>query len=433
MTFLENNHRSPVIVAGYRTPFLRSGTSYKHLRAYDLARIALHGLLDKTQIEPGQIQSVIFGTVLNQPNTSNIGREAMIGAALPSYIPAHTVTMACISGNQAITQSAQLIAGGQVDIAVAGGTECLSDIPILLGRPLRQKLTEFRSVKKPLDYMRWLAGLRPSDLLPETPKIEEFSTGLSMGQSADRLAARWAITREEQDQYALRSHQSAARATRQGVLNDEILITAVPPDFRPIKEDNGIREDTSLEKLSKLRPVFYPEYGTITAGNSSFLSDGAAAVLLMSKGRARELGYAPMARLVCSAYVGCDPLEELLLGPAYAVPKVLTDTGLQLREMDAFEFHEAFAGQILANLKALDSESFGRNNLGRSHKVGEVPLDRLNTLGGSLSLGHPFGATGIRLLSSCCRRLQRGDGKFGMIASCAAGGLGHALIVERIG
>lgn len=432
MAVLENNDRSPVVVAGYRTPFLRSGTDYKHLMAYDLARIALKGLLDKTRIEPEEIQTVIFGCVLNQPKTTNIGREAMIGAGLPSNIPAHTVTMACVSGSQAITQAAELIARGQVDAAVAGGAECLSDIPILLGRPFRQKLLEFRRLNRLSDYFRWLAGLRPSHFVPEIPRIEELSTGLSMGQSADRLAARWAVTREEQDRYALRSHQTAASATRQGLLKDETLSTAVPPGFRVVTEDNGVRGNTSLEKLGRLQPAFYPKYGTVTAGNSSFLSDGAAAVLLMSKGRARELGYAPLARLVSYAYVGCDPLEELLLGPAYAIPKVLTDTGLQLGEMDVFEFHEAFAGQVLANLKALDSETFGQDNLGWSHKVGEVPWDRLNTLGGSLSLGHPFGATGIRLLAACCRRLQREDGKFGMIASCAAGGLGHALIVERI-
>lgn len=432
MAILENNDRSPVVVAGYRTPFLRSGTDYKHLMAYDLARIALKGLLDQTRIEHRQIESVIFGCVLNQPKTTNVGREAMIGAGLPTNIPAHTVTMACISGGQAITQAAELIARGQADVAVAGGTECLSDIPILLRRPLRQKLTEFKKLSGPWDYFRWLTGLRTSHFLPEIPQIEEFSTGLSMGQSADRLAARWAVSREEQDRYALRSHQTAAHATQQGLLKDEILTTAVPPGFRVVKEDNGIRGDTSMEKLRGLKPAFYPKYGTITAGNSSFLSDGAAAVLLMSRSRARELGFAPLARLVSYTYVGCDPLEELLLGPAYAVPKVLTDTGLQLDQIDVFEFHEAFAGQVLANLKALDSDTFGQENLGWNHKVGEVQLDRLNTLGGSLSLGHPFGATGIRLLVTCCQRLQREDGKYGMIASCAAGGLGHALMVERI-
>lgn len=432
MTTFATDDRSPVFVAGCRTPFLRSGTDYKNLMAYDLARIALKGLLHQAPVGHNEIGSVIFGCVLNPPKTTNVAREAMIGAGLALDIPAHTVTMACISGSQAITQAADLIARGQAEAVIAGGTECLSDIPILLKRPLRQKLSELKKLKKPLDYLRWLAGIRPSHFLPEIPQIAEFSTGLTMGQSADRLAARWNVARDAQDRFALRSHQAAARAIREDLLGDELLTTTVPPDFRVVRADNGVRADTSIEKLRELQPAFYPEYGTITAGNSSFLSDGAAATLLMSRGRARELGCTPTARLMSYAYVGCDPLDELLLGPAYAIPKVLEATGLTLGDIDVFEFHEAFAGQVLANLEALNSDRFGRQKLGRDRAVGEVPMDRLNTLGGSLSLGHPFGATGIRLLVTCCNRLQKEDGRFGIIASCAAGGLGHALVVERI-
>ena len=432
MARFASDERSPVVVAGYRTPFLRSGTEYRDLTIYDLARMALKGLLDRADIPYEEIQHVIFGCVLTQPKTTNVAREAVIGAGMPHDVPAHTVTMACISGNQAITEGAELIAGGRADVVIAGGTECLSDIPILLKHTLRQKLTTFKKLKSPYDYLRWLRGLRPTHFLPEVPRIAEFSTGLSMGESADRLAARWGVGREEQDRYALRSHQMAARAAEQELFADEIIPALVPPEFQIIERDNGVRADTSLEKLRRLPPAFYPQYGTVTAGNSSFLSDGAAAVLLMSRSRAADLGYAPLARLVSYAYVGCDPLEELLLGPAYAVPKVLADVNLQLREMDVYEFHEAFAGQILANLKALDSDAFGRERLGRSSRVGEVPMDRFNTLGGSLSLGHPFGATGIRLLVTCCHRLKREDRHWGLIASCAAGGLGNAMVVERL-
>jgi acetyl-CoA acyltransferase len=252
-----------------------------------------------------------------------------------------------------------------------------------------------------------------------------------MGQSSDRLAARWGVSREEQDRFALRSHQLAAKATDEGLFSEEIIPTPVPPTFNALSQDNGIRRDTSLEKLAELPPSFYKPFGTATAGSSSFLTDGAATVLLMSKAKARELGFTPLVRLVSYSYVGCDPLDELLLGPAFAVPKVLQDAGRELRDIDVLEFHEAFAGQVLANLRALDSEDFGRNRLGRSGKVGEVDINRLNATGGSLSLGHPFGATGIRLLIQCCRRLKHEDGSLGLVASCAAGGLGHALIVER--
>lgn len=431
MAQFASNERSPVVVDGCRTPFLRSGTDYRQLMAYDLARMALKGLLERSGIAPREIQQVIFGCVLNQPKVSNVAREAMLGAGLPYDIPAHTVTMACISGGQAITEAAELIALGQADVVVAGGTECLSDIPILLKRPLREKLLTFKKLKGPASYWDWLKDLRPSHLLPEIPQIAEFSTGLTMGQSADRLAARWGVSREEQDRYALRSHQTAAHAVEQGLLRNEVLPTPVPPDFQVVERDNGVRGTTSLEKLQQLPPVFYPQYGTMTAGNSSFLSDGAAAVLLMSQERARALGYTPLARLVANRYVGCDPREELLLGPAYAIPAVLDEAGLDLSSLDVFEFHEAFAGQVLANLRALDSDEFGRQNLGRSGKVGAIPMERFNTQGGSLSLGHPFGATGIRLLLACCRRLQQEDGTRGLIASCAAGGLGQALLVER--
>jgi acetyl-CoA acetyltransferase family protein len=431
MALFPDDDRSPVVVAGYRTPFLRSGTDFKNMMAYDLARIALKGVVDLTQIEPEHIDHVIFGCVLNQPRTTNVAREALIGAGLPLSIPSYTVTMACISSNQAVTQAAEMIARGQAEVVIAGGTECLSDLPILLRRPLRQKLTEFQKLKRPMDYLRWLAGFRPRHLLPDIPQIEEFSTGLSMGQSADRLAARWQVSRQEQDQYAMRSHHRAALATQQQILQDEILKTLVPPSFKMVDVDNGFREDTSMEKLGNLKPAFYSHYGTITAGNSSFPSDGAAAALLMSRARARELGYIPLAKLTSYSYVGCDPMDELLLGPAYAIPRVLGEAGLRLEEIDVFEMHEAFAGQILANLRALNNDEFCREKLGWNDKVGEIPIDRLNLLGGSLSLGHPFGATGIRLLTTCCNRLHREEGIFGLISSCAAGGLGHAMVIER--
>ena len=374
---------------------------------------------------------MVFGSVLNEPRTSNVAREAVIGAGLPNTVPANTVTMACISGLLAVTRAVDAIALGQADTVVAGGTECLSNIPILLRRPMRQKLLALSKLRGPLDYLRWLLRLRPSDFLPEMPAIAEFSNDLTMGQASDRMSARWGVDREEQDRYALRSHLLAERANRQGFSSEEIISVPVPPRFQVVDRDNGIRGDTSLEKLSKLSPAFYHPFGTATAGNSSFLSDGAAAVLIMSQAKAGALGYEPLARIVSYAYAGCDPFEELLMGPAYAVPKVLRDTGLTLKDMDVLEFHEAFAGQLLSNLRALESDRFGREKLGLDGKVGEVPLERLNALGGSLSLGHPFGATGVRLVTTCCRRLKREGGRFGLVASCAGGGLGHAMILER--
>jgi acetyl-CoA acyltransferase len=331
----------------------------------------------------------------------------------------------------AITNAADLIRTNQADIVVAGGTESLSDIPIGYRRPLRQKLLEARKYRGVMDFLEFPKGIGLKDLLPEIPAIAEFSTGRTMGEDCDRLAARLGISRESQDEYALRSHRAAARATTEGILAEEIEPVRVPPDFRPIAADNGFRADASMEKLKNLKPAFVRKYGTVTAGNSSFLTDGAACLLLMAEEVAGALGYRPRARIRAYAYSAQDPGEDLLLGPAYSTPKALESAGLELADIDVFEFHEAFAGQILANLQCLASDSFARDKLGRTRKVGDIPLEKFNTLGGSLSLGHPFGATGARLVTTAANRLVRENGTFALVAACAAGAMGNAIILER--
>lgn len=423
--------KTAVVVDGGRIPFQRSGTGYKKLSAYDLGRKAIEGVIARSPVRPDQLDRVIMGCVIQDVNTSNVAREAALGAGIPDTVPAFTVTMACISSNQAITSAADLIRSGQAEIVLAGGTETMSDIPIRFRKKFRQKLLDARKYKSLGDYLKFFKGLRPSDLLPEIPSISEFSTGETMGESCDRMAAHFGIAREEQDEYALRSHQLAAKATNNGLLDEELIPAAVPPDFETVSVDNGFREDTSMEKLEKLRPAFIKPHGTITAGNSSFLTDGASATLIMNEQTALDMGLEPKAYLRNYTYVAQDPKEELLLGPAYAVPEVLDEKGLTLNDIDVFEFHEAFAGQILSVLKALDSKKFAEEKLNRDDKVGEVPMERFNTLGGSLSLGHPFGATGARLVTTASNRLIREDGTFALVAACAAGGLGHAIILER--
>ena len=427
----QDNGRKAVLIDGCRIPFLRAGTGYRDLMSYDLGRLAISALVKRTRIEPETIDRVIMGCVIANLATTNVAREAALGAGLPVSIPAFTVTLACVSANVAITTGVDLIRTGQADVVIAGGTESMSDIPICYRKPFRQKLMEAQKYKGMKDYLEFPKGLGLKDLLPEIPAIAEFSTGRSMGEDCDRLAARLQISREEQDRYAVRSHLAAARATVEGILRSEIEPVRVPPDFQPIDKDNGFRGDTSFEKMSSLKPAFVKKYGTVTPGNSSFLTDGAAAVLLMAEDVALSLGYTPIAAIRAYAYTAQDPYEELLLGPAYATPKVLDMAGLKLSDMDIFEFHEAFAGQILANLKCLASDDFSREKLGRSEKVGEVPLEKFNTLGGSLSLGHPFGATGARLVTTAANRLIREDGTFALIASCAAGATGNAIILER--
>jgi len=420
-----------VIADGRRIPFQRSGTAYKNLMAYDLGRIAIEGLISRTVVQPSQLDHVIMGTVMQDINTSNVARESALGAGIPDSVPAYTVTLACISSNKAITNAVEMIRSGQAKIVLAGGTETMSDIPIRLRKPFRQKLLEARKYKSPADWLKFFKGLSLSDLLPEIPAIAEFSTGETMGESCDRMAAHFGISREAQDEFALRSHQLAAKATKEGWLDDELIPASVPPEFDPVTKDNTFREDTSMEKLKKLSPAFIKPHGTITAGNSSAFTDGASATLIMEEQSALDLKIKPKAYLRSYNYVAQDPVDELLLGPAYATPKVLDSMNLSLDDIDVFEFHEAFAGQILTVLKALDSEKFAREKLNRSKKVGKVPMDKLNLWGGSLSLGHPFGATGARIVTTAANRLHKEDGHFALVAACAAGGQGHAIILER--
>lgn len=427
----ESKATQVVLVDGGRIPFQRSGTAYNDMMAYDLGRLAIEGILARSEINGSQLDYVIMGTVMQDITTSNVARESALAAGIPDLVPAHTVTQACISSNQAITSAVEKIKSGQGKIILAGGTETMSDIPIRLRKNMRQKLLEARKYKSPADWLKFFKGLRPSDFLPEIPAIAEFSTGETMGESCDRMAAHFGISRREQDEYALRSHQLAAKATNEGLLDDELIPAPVPPDFEAVTQDNTFREDTSMEKLEKLSPAFIKPHGTITAGNSSAFTDGASASLIMEEQTALDLGLEPKAYLRSYTYVAQDPEDELLLGPAYATPKVLDDMNLGLGDIDVFEFHEAFAGQILTVLKALNSEKFARENLNRDKKVGEIPLDKFNLWGGSLSLGHPFGATGVRIVTTAANRLIHEDGTLALVTACAAGGQGHAIILER--
>lgn len=431
MSTTSNNGFKAVLVDGCRIPFQRSGTNYKKFMAYDLGRLAIEGLIARNAIDPADIDRVIMGTVIQEVKTSNVARECALGAGIPNSVPAFTTTMACISSNQAVASGVDLIRAGQAKIILAGGTETMSDIPVRFKKKFRQKVLEARKYKSPLDFLKFFKGLGIKDFLPELPAIAEFSTGEVMGESADRMSARFGVSREAQDEYALRSHQLAAKATNEGLLDEELIPAKLTPDFEVVAHDNGFREDTSMEKLAKLRPAFIKPHGTVTAGNASFLTDGASASFIVEEQTAREMGLKPKVYIREYNFVSQDPGEELLLGPAYAIPKVLDQMNLKLSDIDVFELHEAFAGQVLSVLTALNSDTFAKESLSRDSKIGEIPMDKLNTWGGSLSLGHPFGATGVRLVTTAANRLIQEDGKYALVSACAAGGQGHAMILER--
>ncbi|MCZ7586412.1 MAG: acetyl-CoA C-acyltransferase [Deltaproteobacteria bacterium] len=397
------------VIDGARTPFLRGGTDFNDLMAYELGRIAVAGLMHKTGVDPALIESVYFGCVMADPSTSNVAREITLAAGLPKSVAAYTISEACISANQAVTNAADQIRLGHADLVVAGGTDITSDVPIRFSKRMRQKFIRANRAKGWKDYYAIFKDVRPADLAPDAPGIEDFFTRMSMGESCDRMCKRLGVTREEQDEYAARSHQLAAKATADGVLADEIVPVAPPPKFKAVTTDNGIRGDSTKEKLAKLPPAFDRKYGTVTAGNASFLTDGAAAVLLASEKAVRELGLKPKAYIRSYAFRGTDPQEEMLLGQTYATPIALARAGLKFQDMGVLEIHEAFAGQMIATIKLLGSKEFAKEHFGMSDKIGDVDYDKLNLHGGSLSLGHPFGATGARLVTTCANRLQRED------------------------
>lgn len=426
------NGRTVVVVGGCRTPFLRSGTGYDDLMAYELGAMAVSGLLQRYRLDPAVVDRVILGTVLGEPRTTNLAREAALACGIPTSCPAFTVTAACASSNVAIQSGVEAIACGAADVVIAGGAETLSDAPIRFGREVRKRLIQSQKAKGILDYVKLLQGLSLKDLAPDTPAIAEFSTGLTMGQSAERLAKRLGLTRKEQDTWALKSHQKAAAATEAGLYRGQVVPARVPPSFATIEADNGVRGDTTMEKLSSLSPAFDRAFGTVTAGNSSFLTDGAAACLLMSAEKAEELGVAPMARVVSMALVGMDPLEELLLGPALSVPEALDAADAPLGEVGVWEVHEAFAAPAIALLKLLADRTYCRERLGRKEALGKIDPKKVNAWGGSLALGHPFGATGARMVTTMANELARTGKRTALLGICAAGGLGAGAVLERV-
>jgi acetyl-CoA acyltransferase len=423
--------RRVVVVDGCRTPFARSQTVFADLTPYELGRQAVAGLLRRGSVAPDLVDYVVMGTVLADPATSNLAREVGLACGVPESAPAYTVTAACASSNVAIANAVLAIGAGAADVAVVGGAEVLSDPPIRFRRPVRKRLVAAQKARGWRDYLGLLAGLRPSDLLPEIPAIAEFSTGLTMGQTAERMAKQWSIERDAQDTYAALSHLRAAAATAEGRLAAQVEPSFPPPSYAPVASDNGVRADTSVEKLAALPPVFDRSFGTVTAGNSSFLTDGAAACLLMSEERAEALGVEPLAAIVACTLTAANPLDELLLGPVFSIPEALDQAGVALDDVGVVELHEAFAAQVLACLRLLADERFCRDRLGRDGAVGAIEHERVNAWGGSLSIGHPFGATGARLLVTCAHRMRDEGARYGILATCAAGALGNAILLER--
>ena len=424
--------RRAAVVAGLRTPFAKAGTDFKDLSAVDLGALVVNELVVRSGLAPKEFDSVVFGQVIPSSTVTLIGREMVLRTQLPRSVQAHTVARACATSIQTTTDAADQIRLGHSDVAISGGAESMSDAPIFASRTLAQALVDLSRARKVSDKAKIFSRLRPKDFAPVPPALKEPTTGLTMGESAELMAQKNAVSREAQDEFAYRSHRRASEAWEAGKLADEVMHVAVPPRYdRTSAKDNIVRKDTTVEALAQLRPVFDKRYGTITAGNASPLTDGAAALVVMSEEKARALGIRPLGFVKAYAYAALDPKDQLLQGPAYAAPVALDRAGLKLEDMDLVDMHEAFAVQVLSNLKAFASKAFAEKELGRAEPLGEIDPAKLNVNGGSIALGHPFGATGARMILQTLRELDRRKGQHALLTVCAAGGLGAALVLER--
>jgi acetyl-CoA acyltransferase len=411
---------------------VKSNGVFKKLSALDMASRVVSELLARQNLSGNEVDKIVYGQVVPAVATPNIAREIVLATGMPRSVDAYSVSRACATSTQSLVEGALAIEAGDADVVICGGADSLSRPPITFSDRFVEILMKANSARDPMSKMKAFLKLKPKDLLPIPPAIAEFSTGKTMGQCAEQMAKDNNIAREAQDELAARSHAQAAKAWADGIYADEVMAFPVSPGYKETADrDNLVRDDTNVEKLAKLRPAFDREYGSVTAGTSSPLTDGASAVILMSEEKAASLGYSPLAFVKSWGFAGIDPEWQLLMGPAFATPIALDRAGLQLSDVDLVDMHEAFAAQVLSNLQAFASKSFAQERLGRSEALGEVDPERLNIHGGSLSLGHPFAATGTRQALTMANELNRRGGGTALITQCAAGGLGAAVILER--
>lgn len=418
------------IVDGLRTPFAKQATAYHGIPAVDLGKMVVSELLAKSGIDPKVIDQLVFGQVVQMPEAPNIAREIVLGTGMNVSTDAYSVSRACATSFQAVANVAESILSGTVSVGIAGGADSSSVLPIGVSKRLARTLVDVSKARTLSQRLSLFSKLRLRDLMPVPPAVAEYSTGLRMGDTAEQMAKSHGITREQQDELAHRSHTLAAQAWEQGYLNSQVMTAQIPPYREALQKDNNIRLNSEIAQYARLRPAFDRKHGTVTAATSTPLTDGAAAVLMMSESRAIELGLQPLGYLKSFAFAAIDVWEDMLLGPTYATPVALDRAGLTFADLDLIDMHEAFAAQTLANIKMLGSEQFAREKLGRSEAVGQIDWDKFNVLGGSLAYGHPFAATGARMITQTLHELRRRGGKYGLTTACAAGGLGAAMILE---
>ncbi|MFT5675618.1 MAG: acetyl-CoA acyltransferase [Paraglaciecola sp.] len=418
------------IVAGLRTPFAKMATYFHGVPAVDLGKMVVNEMLARNNFDPKLIEQLVYGQVVQMPEAPNIARELVLGTGMNVHTDAYSVSRACATSFQSTVNIAESMMLGNIGIGIAGGADSTSVSPIGVSKKLARALTDLQKTKTLGQKWTVMKKLGFKDLLPVPPAVAEYSTGLSMGQTAEQMAKSHHISRADQDALAHRSHTLAAQSWTEGKLASEVMTAYAEPFSRALEQDNNIRFDSKLESYAKLRPVFDRKHGTVTAANATPLTDGASAVLMMTESKAKAMGYQPLGYIKSYAFAAIDVWEDMLMGPSYATPMALDKAGMTLNDLTLIEMHEAFAAQTLANLKMFASDKFSQEKLGRKKATGEIDMDKFNVMGSSLAYGHPFAATGTRMITQMLNELNRRGGGTGLLTACAAGGLAVAMIVE---
>lgn len=418
------------VVAGLRTPFAKANTAYRDLSALDLGKLVVNELVERHGVQ-ADIQQIVYGQVLPSIQMPNIAREIVLGTGLPQDIEAYSVSRACATSYQSAVNVTESILAGAIDCGIAGGADSASDIPMTVSKRLAQSLVTASKARSLTERLGAFRELKATDLMPVPPAIKEAATNLSMGESAEKMAKENGIGREEQDAFAHRSHELAAKAWAEGKFDDEVMAVLAPPKYSDtIERDNLVREESDLSSYAKLRPAFDKKHGSITAGNASPLTDGASALLMMREDKAKALGFDVLGFVRSYAFAALDPRGQLLMGPSYSTPTALERAGIELSDLDLIDMHEAFAAQILSNTQAFESKTFAEQKLGQSQPIGQIDWDKFNVTGGSIAIGHPFAATGARQITQTLRELKRRGGELALCTACAAGGLGASIVLE---
>ena len=425
---LSNRNGRIAIVDGLRTPFARIATHFRDHSAIDLGAIAVKELIARNQLKANEIDQLIFGMTVMIPEAPFIAREIALQLGL-DRLDAYSITRACATSFQTAASAAESILAGNADVVIAGGTDSTSSVRLPMSPKFSSTLRDVSFAKIMGDRVRLLATLRPRDLLPQEPSITEFSVGETMGQSTEKMVKKWGVSRSEQDDFAHASHSNAARAWKEGRLDRQVIGVQLPGGM--LREDNLVRMQSERSSYDKLKPVFDTSgTGSVTAANASPLTDGAGALLMMSEARARAEGREILGYIRSYAFAAKTPKDDLLMGPVLAAPVALDRAGLTLADLTLVDMHEAFAGQVLCNLKGLASDDYARKQMGRNKAVGEVDRSKLNVNGGSVAYGHPFGATGARVIAQTLYELRRRGGGTALTTACAAGGIGAAMVLE---